>query len=119
MSVFQEQSPRFRHHMRIIGLNVAAVLNAIFSFSLLVVAMTASAQSSSSQGDEEQPLPVVKLSPAVRSEVIDPYAELPCRKLGTVSPDTEVQREALKRRSKACLKAHEAFLPSATAPGPR
>ena len=110
--------------MRIIGPNVAAILNAmlslsVVSLSLAMTAMTALAQLSSSQGDDEQPLPVVKLSPAVRSEVIDPYAELPCRELGTVSPDTEVQREALKRRSKACLKAHEAFLPSATAPGPR
>lgn len=124
MSVFQEQSPRFRHFMRIIGLNVAAILNPMLSLSLVslslaMTAMTASAQPASSQGDGEQPLPVVKLSPTVRSEAIDPYADLPCKALGTVSPETEAEREALRRRSKACLKAHKAFIPSPGAPGPR
>lgn len=129
MSVFQEQSPRFRHFMRIIGLNVAAILNAMLSLSLVslslvslslaMTAMTASAQPGSSQGDGEQPLPVVKLSPTVRSEAIEPYADLPCKALGTVSPESEAQREALRRRSKACLKAHKAFILSPSAPGPR
>ena len=92
--------------MRIIGLNVAAILNPMLSLSLVslslaMTAMTASAQPASSQGEGEQPLPVVKLSPTVRSEAIDPYADLPCKELGTVSPETEAEREALVAASRS------------------
>lgn len=101
--------------MRIIAANVAGKLQS----AVAVLTLSASAAVAQSDGSQQQEnsLPVVKLSPTVREVPVDPYAELPCRSLHSVSPQTESQRAALRRRAKTCLQAHDAFLPEGRALG--
>ncbi|WP_373079323.1 hypothetical protein [Zhongshania sp.] len=64
--------------------------------------------------EEEAALPVVKLSPQIRSSAPqgEAYADLDCAQLSGVKAESAVQQRALAARKQQCLEQYRQFIPN-------
>ncbi len=63
---------------------------------------------------EESELPVVKLSPQIRSSAAqnEDYPELGCEQLSGVKAESAAQQRALAARKQQCLQQYRQFIPN-------
>ena len=63
---------------------------------------------------EESELPVVKLSPQIRSSVAqgEEYSALGCEQLSSVKAESAAQQRALATRKQQCLQQYRQFIPN-------
>jgi hypothetical protein len=64
--------------------------------------------------EEEVALPVVKLSPQIRSDAApgQAYTDLACEELAGVKAESAVQQRALATRKQQCLEQYRQFIPN-------
>ncbi|WP_373090160.1 hypothetical protein [Zhongshania sp.] len=64
--------------------------------------------------EEEVGLPVVKLSPQIRSGAVEAqaYTDLACEELAGVNAESAAQQRALAIRKQQCLEQYRQFIPN-------
>lgn len=85
---------------------------------LLILAGTAAVAKSPATEDGGELMPVVRLSPAVRSTDRDAgfYQAIPCRELGAAEARAPAEKEHLSARKQACLEQYRQFAPRSFQP---
>lgn len=84
----------------------------IFVFAALLTLMLPLLSPPSLAQQEGEPLPVVKLSPAMREVPQNPYAEIPCDRLASVKAGGEREQAQLQARKRECLQRYQQFIPA-------
>ncbi len=84
----------------------------VFAALLALTPLFLSSPSPSLAQQDDEPLPVVKLSPAMREVPQNPYAELPCDRLASVTAQSEREQAQLQARKRECLQRYQQFIPA-------